>query len=147
MFHLFSPSPSQLKVAQAAREGMGKQYQNMQTALKDLEAQLKSLLSRQAKEEGVSWLPEESGEGEDDIQWLIPKQNKSRVQATLDYAKELSERVYGTFQSMARATSYLPHHLKGGTSQAYAYAHELYMTLKSASVFVSVFQKQCGHSN
>ncbi len=77
---------------------------------------------------------EPSGEeSDDDIQWLSPKKDetKSFLQATLDYAKQLTERVYGALQSVARATTYLPHHLKTGTTQAYTQAHDLYMSLKS----------------
>lgn len=80
----------------------------------------------------ASWVQEETGEQEGEIKWLTPKP-KTRVQAALDTAKRLSERVFGAFQYVAGAASYLPHQLKGGATSAYEKAHELYTTLKPVS--------------
>ena len=83
----------------------------------------------------ASWVQEETGEQEGEIKWLTPKP-KTRVQVALDTAKGLSERVYGAFQYVAGAASYLPHQLKGGATSAYEKAHELYTTLKPVSQYI-----------
>ena len=125
-------SPLQLRLAQSAREGVEKQYHNVQSALKDAESQLRKLMKRQQAKEDVTWTPdEEEDEDDEDIQWLTPKENKTRLQATFDYTKQLSEQVYGRLQTVVKATTYLPHQLKGGASQALEYAQELFTTLKS----------------
>ena len=94
---------------------------------------MKKALTRHAKgEEKISWLPEETEE-EDEIQWLSPKP-KSRLQSSLDYAKQLSERVYTASQSVAGAATYLPHQLKDGATRVYVYAQELYTTLKPVCI-------------
>ena len=117
---------------------MDKQYKNLASSIKDLEEHIKQMLSRKEAAGGeedipASWVQEEeTEEQEGEIKWLTPKP-KSRVQAALDSAKRLSERVYGTFQYVAGAASYLPHQLKGGATGAYEKANELYVTLKPVS--------------
>ena len=92
------------------------------------------MLSRKPAEGEVEIVElEESGEQEGEIKWLTPRP-KTRVQAALDAAKALSERVYGTLKYVAGAAGYLPHHLKGGANSAYEKAHELYTTLKPVSL-------------
>lgn len=125
----------QLKVAQQAREGVDKQYRSLASSIKDLEEHIRQMLSRKEVGEEVQ---EENGELEGEIKWLNPKP-KTRVQAALDTAKVLSERVYGTFRYVVGATAYLPHHLKGGATTAYEKAHELYTTLKPVSQGVTSF--------
>ena len=92
------------------------------------------MLSRKAPGEDpqADWLQEETGEQEGEIKWLNPKP-KTRIQAALDSAKALSERVYCAFRYVASATTYLPHQLKGGATSAYEKAQELYSTLKPVS--------------
>lgn len=133
--HCRNCSPSQLKIAQSTRAGVGYQYERAQDTLRSLEAQLKTLLSLQGKATGetITLVHEPSGEeSDDDIQWLTPQEEKTKtfLQATLDYAKQLSEKIYGALQSVVQATTYLPHHLKEGATQAYTQAHDLYISLK-----------------
>lgn len=91
------------------------------------------MLSRKEEPgEDTSENGEEEQEGE--IKWLTPKP-KARVQAALDTAKALSEKVYGAFQYMTGAVTYLPHQLKGGATSAYDKAHEIYTTLKPVSMY------------
>lgn len=118
----------QLKIAQAARDGIDKQYNTVTSALKDLEERIKLVLSRQSNNEGASWLPKDSDE-DVKIEWLNPKP-QGTLQYTLDYAKQLSEKVFHTFQSVTVTTAYLPRHMKEGAIQAYQYTHEMYSTLK-----------------
>ena len=122
----------QLKLAQQAREGVDKQYKQLASSIKGLEEHIRQMLSRKPAEDEVEIL-EESGEQEGEIKWLTPRP-KTRVQAALDAAKALSERVYGTLKYVAGAAGYLPHHLKGGANSAYEKAHELYTTLKPVSL-------------
>ena len=124
---------------------MGKQYQQAQTALKDLDSHVRAMWSRgkQSKEEeGIGLLTEESQEGEEDIKWLPVKQGKGVLQGSLDSAKALSERLFGAVKSVASAATYLPHQLKGGADQIYSQAQELYTTLKS----VGTCGRVCGLS-
>lgn len=121
-------------MAQTAREGVDRQYNHLQDTVKELNSKLRALLHQHAEKDGAeqtSWLPEESGEEEDEIQWLTPKKPKGSLQSALDYAKQLSERVFTAFQSVSRGITLLPHPLKDGASQAYSYAQELYTTLKA----------------
>ena len=115
---------------------MDKQYKNLSSSIKDLEEHIRQMLSHKGapseEEPHDSWVQEETEEQEGEIKWLNPKP-KTRVQAALDTAKRLSEKVYGAFQYVAGAASYLPHQLKGGASSAYEKAHELYTTLKPVS--------------
>lgn len=124
-----SLSISQLKLSRDLREKAGQQYENISSTLKDLQDHVKEMLSRtaQGEENKVTWLPDETEE-DSQIEWLKPK--PTRFQSTLDYSKQLSERVYSGLKSISGATSYLPHHLKGGATQAYDYAQELYTQLK-----------------
>lgn len=122
----------QLKLAQQAREGVDKQYRSLATSIKDLEEHIRQMLSRKEVEVEIQEEEEETGELEGEIKWLSPKP-KTRVQAALDTAKALSERVYGALQYVAGAAVYLPHQLKGGATNAYEKAHELYTTLKPVS--------------
>lgn len=107
---------------------MDKQYKNLASSIKDLEEHIRQMLSRKPAEE----TPEETSEQEGEIKWLTPKP-KTRVQAALDAAKALSERVYGTLRYVTGAAGLLPHHLKGGANSAYEKAHVLYTTLKPVS--------------
>lgn len=111
---------------------MDKQYKHLASSIKDLEGHIKQMLTRKEASGEEDTLQEETEEQEGEIKWLIPRP-KSRVQAALDTAKRLSERVYGAFQYVAGAASYLPHQLKGGATGAYEKAHELYITLKPVS--------------
>lgn len=121
-------------MSQDLKEKAGQHYETVSTALKDLQDHVKEMLSRTAQgEQGkVAWLPDETEE-DHQIQWLKPQATASRLQSTLDYAKQLSERVFTGLKSVSTATSYLPHHLKGGATQAYDYAQELYTQLKPVS--------------
>lgn len=119
-----------LQMAQNAREKASEHYKTLQVTMKELEAQIKTLLAKKATtDQQTSLLPEE--EGEKNIEWLDPKP-KGSIQAALDYAKQLSERVYTSLHAVTRATSLLPHHLKDSTTHAFGYAQEFYTTLKSA---------------
>lgn len=120
-------------MAQAARDGMDKRYQTVTTALRDLEQQLQRLLSRQSKSAEASWPPKDEEEEGVKVEWLDPKPQGGYVQSSLDYAKQLSEKVFHTFQSVTVVTAYLPSHLKGGATQGYHYAKEMYSTLKPVS--------------
>ena len=108
---------------------MDKQYKHLASSIKDLEGHIKQMLTHK---EASGEVQEDTEEQEGEIKWLTPRP-KSRVQAALDMAKRLSERVYGAFQYVAGAASYLPHQLKGGATGAYEKAHELYITLKPVS--------------
>ncbi len=98
------------------------------------------MLSRSAQEgeNKITWLPDETEEDRQ-IQWLKPQ--PSRLQSTLDYAKQLSERVFSGLKSVSSATSYLPHHMKEGATQAYDYAQEIYTQLKPVSCLYTVKRK------
>lgn len=117
-----------LKLAQATRDGIDKQYHNVTSALKDLEEQIKQLLSRHSS---TNWLPDSDEEDDNEVKadWLTPK-SQGIVQSPLDYAKRLSEKVFHTFKSVTVVTAYLPSHLRGGANQGYQYAQEMYSTLK-----------------
>ena len=124
----------QLKLAKAAREGMGKKYEAVTTALTDLEEHIKQMLS-QKPSQSVTWLPKDD-EDEDSVKigWLTPApKSQGVVQSALDYAKQLSEKVFRGFQSATVATTYLPGHLREGANQGYQYAQEMYSTLKPVS--------------
>ena len=117
---------------------MDKQYQSVASALKDLEEQIKQLLSRQSGVEHVSWLPKDDDDDcEVKVDWITPN-SQGIVQASLDRAKQLSETVYHTFKSVTVATTYLPSHLRKGTIQGYQYAQEVYSTLKQVSAISDV---------
>ena len=119
-------------MAQSAREGVDKQYKHLQSSLKDVRQQLSSLVSRsKTQEEPAISLEEESEEKEVDLESMTPKEKVTLLQGALDYTKQLSEKVFTAFQSVTKATSYLPHHLKSGATQAFTYSQELYTTLKS----------------
>lgn len=124
-------------MAQAARDGMDKQYQVVTSSLKDLEDQIKQLLSRQSRSEG-DWPPKDDGEEDGvKVEWLDPKPKDGYMQASLDYAKQLSEKVFHTFQSVTVVTTRLPSHIKGGATQGYQYAQEMYSTLKAVGFNVN----------
>ena len=119
-------------MAQSARDGVDKQYKHLQSSLKDVRQQLSSLVSRsKTEEEPTISLEEESEEKEVDLESMTPKEKVTLLQGALDYTKQLSEKVFTAFQSVSKATSYLPHHLKSGATQAFTYSQELYTTLKS----------------
>ena len=128
-----------MKLAQATRDGMDKRYQTVTSALKDLEGQLRQLLSRHSNTMGTSW-PASTDDDEDDnevkVTWLTESASSQGIlQSSLDYAKQLSEKVFHTFKSVTVATTYLPSHLRGGATQGYQYAQEMYSTLKPVSKF------------
>ena len=119
---------------------MGKQFQHVQTTVKDMDARVWAMWSGgklSKEEEGMGLLLEESQEGEEDIQWLPVKQKKGVLQASLDSAKALSERLFGAVKSVSSAATYLPHQLKGGAAQIFSQAQELYTTLKSVGTRVA----------
>ncbi len=120
----------QLKLAQAARDGMDKRYQAVTLALRDLEEQLKQLLSRQSKSVEMDWPSKDDEEEGVKVEWLDPKPQEGYMQSSLDYAKQLSEKVFHTFQSVTVVTDYLPSRLKDGATEGYQYAQEMYSTLK-----------------
>ena len=110
---------------------MDKRYQTVTSALRDLEEQLKQLLSHQSKSAETTWPSKDEEEEEGvKVEWLDPKPQGGYVQSSLDYAKKLSEKVFHTFQSVTVVTTYLPSRLKGGATQGYQYAQEMYTTLK-----------------
>ena len=113
---------------------MDKRYQAVTLALKDFEEQLKQILSRQSKSVKVEW-PSKDDEDEEGVkvEWLDPKPQGGYIQSSLDYAKQLSEKVFHTFQSVTVVTDYLPSRLKDGATHGYQYAQELYSTLKPVS--------------
>ncbi len=98
---------------------MEKNYQAVTSSLKSLEDQIKQLLSQQC-----SFDEKADGEG---VELVKPQDT---LQSSLDYAKQLSDKVFHSFQSITVATSYLPHRMSGGANQAYQYAQEMYSTLK-----------------
>lgn len=113
---------------------MDKRYQSVTSALKDMEEQIKQLLSHQSK---VGW-PSKSSDDEDDddavkVDWITPN-SQGIVQSSLDYAKQLSEKVFHAFKSASVATTYLPSRLRGGATQGYQQAQEMYSTLKSVKI-------------
>lgn len=110
---------------------MDKKYQTVASALKDLEDQIKQLLSRQQR---PNLLPE-GDEDEDsvNVELFTLRKPQGALQSSLDYAKQLSEKIFHGFQSVTVATTYLPGHLKEGATQGYQYAQEMYSTLKSVS--------------
>lgn len=99
-----------------------------------MEDQLRQLLSRHAGtgEVGVSWLPKDGEEEDNRIEWLTPRP-QGTLQASLDYAKQLSEKVFHAFQAVTVATTYLPKQFKDGAGQSFQYAQEMYSTLKPVS--------------
>ncbi len=113
---------------------MDKQYENVTSALKDMEDHMKQVLSLQSGSVSKRWPPEDDDE-EMKVDWLAPK-SQGPMQSSLDYAKQLSEKVFHTFKSVTVATTYLPGHLRGGATQGYQYAQEMYSTLKPVRLCV-----------
>ena len=108
---------------------MDKRYQDVTSALKDVEERIKLVLSRQSSGVGMSWLSKDTDEDEVKIEWLTPR-SQGLVQSSLDYAKQLNEKVFHTLKSVTAVSAYLPSHLRGGATQGYQYAQEIYSTLK-----------------
>ena len=118
-------------MAHTCYEGVDKQYKQLQGSLKNVRQQLGSLMTCSTTKqdptisgrhkERRNWSPDTKGEGH-------------TTQGVLDYTKQLSEKVFTAFQTVSKATSYLPHHLKSGATQAFTYSQELYTTLKSVSL-------------
>lgn len=109
---------------------MDKRYLSVTAALKDLEGQIKQLLSRQSSAGSASWLPKDTDDDtEVKVDWITPN-SQGIVQSSLDYAKQMSETVFHAFKSVTVATAYLPSHLGEGATQGYQYAQEMYYTLK-----------------
>ena len=79
----------------------------------------------------VSWLPKDN-EVEDKMEWLNPRP-KGTLQASLDYAKQLSDKLFRTVQSVTTVTTLLPKQLQDGASKSYQYTQEMYSTLKPVS--------------
>lgn len=116
-------------MVQAARDSVDQKCQSLTTTLKDLEDQLKQLLSRKPTNTDES-CSKEGDEDEEDkvIPWLNPP--RGTVQASLDYAKQLSEKAYNSLSSVTVASRLLPGNLKDSAGQAYRRAQEMYSTLK-----------------
>ena len=122
-------------MAHSASDCVDKQYRQLQSSLKCVREQLGSLVVRSKTQEPPTvTLLEESEEKEEEIESLTPTEKATLLQGALDYAKQLSEKVFTAFQSVSKATTYLPHHLKTGATQAYSYSQELYTTLKSVGL-------------
>lgn len=120
-------------MVQAAKDGLDRQYDTVTTALKDMEGQIKQLLTRKAastEEEEVC--VKEGGEDEDSVvPWMKPP--RGTLQASLDYAKQLSEKAYNSLGSVTAASRLLPTNLKESAGQAYRHAQDMYSTLKPVS--------------
>ena len=69
-------------------------------------------------------------EEEESVEVMTPEEKVTLLQGALDYTRQLSAKVFTAFQSVSKATAYLPHSLKASTSQAFSYSQELYTTLK-----------------
>ena len=127
---MYLPVVVQLKMVQTARDGLDRQYETVTTALKDLEDQIKQLLTRKSADTDEV---KEGGEDEDSVvPWMNPP--RGTLQASLDYAKQLSEKAYNSFGSVNVASRLLPQHLKESAGQAYHHAHDMYSTLKPVSI-------------
>ena len=126
----------QLKMAHGAYEGMDKQYKHLQSSLRNVRQHLGSLVtpsaSTTARDPTVTLL-DDSEEKEVELESMTPKEKATLFQGALDYARQLSEKVHTAFQTVSTTTTFLPHHLKSGTSHALTYSQELYTTLKSVS--------------
>ena len=124
---------------------MNKQYHNVTSSLKDLEDQLKQLLSHYSNSSstssGTSWSGDDDDESGVKADWAAAPRSEGIMQSSLDYAKQLSEKVFHAFKSVTVATTYLPGHLKGRTAQGYQYAQEMYSTLKPVCLFVCTCTK------
>ena len=109
-----------------ARDKVVAEYHSAQYVVKEAEVQISKLWKREDKKVA----PAASEEEDEDIEWLTPKK-KARMEAALDYAKQLGEVVYDKLQYVSKAATYLPHYLKDGTQKALGYSQELYTTVKT----------------
>ena len=122
-------------MAHTCREGVDKQYKQLQGSLKNVRQQLGSLMTRSTTKQDPTVTVLEDDDGKEvELESLTPKEKATLLQGVLDYTKQLSEKVFTAFQTVSKATSYLPHHLKSGATQAFTYSQELYTTLKSVSL-------------
>lgn len=122
-------------MAHTCREGVDKQYKQLQGSLKNVRQQLGSLMTRSTTKQDPTVTVLEDDDGKEvEHESLTPKEKATLLQGVLDYTKQLSEKVFTAFQTVSKATSYLPHHLKSGATQAFTYSHELYTALKSVSL-------------
>ena len=122
-------------MAHGAYEEMDKQYKHLQSSLRSIRGHLGSLVptSSSSAQDPVVTLLDDSEEGEVQLESMTPEEKATVFQGVLDYARQLSEKVYTTFQSVSSATSFLPHNLKSGANHALQVSQELYTTLKSVS--------------
>ena len=119
-------------MAHTCYEGVDKQYKQLQGSLKNIHQQPGSLMTcSTTKQDPTVTVLEDDDRKEVELESLTPKEKATLLQGVLDYTKQLSEKVFMAFQT---ATSYLPHHLKSGKTQAFSYSQELYTTLKSVSL-------------
>jgi len=119
----------QLQMVQATRDGLDQKYQTLTGRLKDFEGQLKQLITRKTAISGDEVCAEEGEEKEDNtIPWLNPP--RGTLQASLDYAKQLSEKAYSSLGSVTVASRFLPGNLKENAGLAYQRAQDMYSTLK-----------------
>jgi hypothetical protein len=124
-----------LRMAHGCYEGVDKQYKQLQSCLKNVRQHLTDLVTHpKTAQDPTVVLLNDSDEKEIELESLSPTEKATLFQGVLDYAKQLSEKVFTAFQTVSTATTYLPHHLKTGTTQAFTYSQELYTTLKSAKV-------------
>ena len=122
-------------MAHTCREGVDKQYKQLQGSLKNVRQQLGSLMTHSTTKQDPTVTVLEDDDGKEvELESLTPKEKATLLQGVLDYTKQLSEKVFTAFQTVSKATSYLPHHLKSGATQAFTYSQELYTTLKSVSL-------------
>ena len=127
-------------MAHDAYQGMDKQYKQLQSSLASVRQQLGSLVtpSSSAQDPTVTLLEDAGKEGEKEVKLeaMTPKEKAMLFQGVLDYARQLSGKVVTAFQTVSTATTFLPHYLKNGTTQALGYSHDLYTTLKSVGLLM-----------
>ena len=125
----------QLKMVQAARDGLDHRYQSLTGSLKDWEGQLKQLLTRKTANTDDDMCAEE--EEDNTVPWLNPP--RGTLQASLDYAKQLSEKAYNSLGSVTVASRFLPGNLRENADLAYERAQNMYSTLKPVWQYACVF--------
>ena len=122
-------------MTQTCYEGVDKQYKQLQGSLKNVRQHLGSLVTRSTTEQDPTVTLLEDNDGKEvELESLTPEEKATLFQGVLNYTKQLSEKVFTAFQTVSKATTYLPHHLKSGATQAFTYSQELYTTLKSVSL-------------
>lgn len=124
-------------MAHGAYEEADKQYKHLQSSLRSIRQHLGSLVTTPTSattQDPVVTLLDDSEEGGVKLESMTPTEKATVFQGVLDYARQLSEKVYTAFQSVSSATSFLPHNLKSGASHALEVSQELYTTLKSVGL-------------